>query len=134
MAEPDENQINPDDDRPNRQFEEAFPECFSGATEWLYAKDDFPVRIKVDTDRLREILLLTKRCFPVVLFAMIASKGTPEQIADVKAMYGHQLEDKGIADVLNALSKIVCEDKLIVSGLFIGDDGKLIINPCAEQD
>lgn len=110
---------------------EAFPEVMQGVTAWAYDKIPDTGTILVSRQRLRELLLLVARCRPLACGALFKIHGGDKgkHMADA---YEADLAKANIIDLMNKTSDVWCEGKLIVSGLFIGEDGKPVTNACAE--
>ena len=107
----------------------AYPEVVKNATAWAASEKIDEGTILVSRQRLKELLNLVGDIFPVAMGALLKLH-SPSGGDD---MYSDALTKANLIRMTNASSKVFCEGTLIVSGLFIGSDGKPIMNPCADK-
>lgn len=101
----------------NRELHVAYPEIISGITSWVWTDgpDETP-NITVARDGLRRVLRAIRVMQEVVILRAL----------------GQECANDKLAAALNASSKVWCEGDLVVSGLFVDDDGNPIVHPNPE--
>ena len=104
----------------------SYPEVFPGATDWLWSDADPHKRITVTAHGLRRLLRLIARIAAADIKSVLDAldKGPP----DGPFMVPRQDE------LMNEASSIHCEGDLVVSRLFVSEDGREIRHPEEEVD
>lgn len=107
-----------------------YTETMGGLNDWVYSDEPDASTVLVTREGLRRLLRAAgDDRWQLATSLMLIQAGREK---DAREMYPDVFTTKGIARMMNESSKISCEGEIVVSGLFVGDDGKPIINPCAE--
>ncbi len=109
----------------------AYPEVTPNATAWAWSDQPNPKgdgTIRVTEHGLRRLLRIASQVYPHV--AMNAYEG----IAELRQMYAEEVNREAAVKLLNELSSIWCEGDLVMSRLFVDEQGRPIAHKDAEVD
>ncbi len=107
---------------PKDKLVERYPEIMRGATAWCWSDKWNGDRQRLVTeDGLRRLLRLIQATQRAVFDASMRLSDSGGKMKD-----GIHLPGNVAVDLMNRTSEVFCEGDLIVSGLFVDDDGPVI--------
>ena len=113
---------------PSENSAMSYPEVTPGATKFAMSDDPHgDGTIRVTVHGIRRLLRLAKKVFPVAF--VMESKD-----AEVAELYAEQCSPEVLREMMNESSSIWCEDDLVMSRLFVANDGTPIAHKDAEID
>jgi hypothetical protein len=83
--------------------------------------------IRVTVHGLRRLLRIAAKAWPFAMLQLASN-------ADLKEMYAGEVSPEKVSEFLNELSSVWCEGELVISRLFVTDDGKAIAHSDEEID
>lgn len=104
----------------------SYPDVVQNARLWVYSdKKPDKETITVTVHGLRRLLRVARQSQFVVMHAILGKKTD---------LYADDNTPGRLASLANELSKIWCEDDVVMSRLFVTDDGKACAHPDKEID
>jgi len=111
----------------------SYPDVVWGGARWAWSDarpGDGKEVITVTVHGLRRLLRIASLAWPFA--AHLLYSGNPGYDAD--PIYAEKVNMARAAELANELSSIWCEGNLVMSRLFVSEDGKAIVHPDKEVD
>lgn len=107
----------------------SYPEVLPNVDRWLWSNDAVKGQILVTEDGLRRLLRFASKVWPTLMCTSL--RDLP---ADMIEPWKRGLEKERLTELLNESSAIFCEGSLVMSRLFVSEDGRPVAHPDEEVD